>query len=237
MRPIPWSTAPAPSSTLLRFLRSQSESVCFFTANPRSASSGRRREFFDYPSPTIFDCASNPPPQANRFPSSARGLSTTTRRTATVEASILNLDCLFSRTRPSSSSSLQPPSRPPPVWLIRHRDFYNNQHARRPLSESFSWRAQSLLGGLSSGRKSKRKNTWKPDDLPPLASFLGDSSTDNTTSMLSLGRTPAPNKAANELKLRCTEFDECGNVTLVNGEFKKSELIAKVSHTLSASHI
>ena len=34
-------------------------------------------------------------------------------------------------------------------------------------------------------------------------------------------------KAANEQKLRCTEFDENGNVVLVNGEFKKSELIAK----------
>jgi magnesium transporter len=34
-------------------------------------------------------------------------------------------------------------------------------------------------------------------------------------------------KAANEPRLRCTEFDGNGNVTLVNGEFKKSELIAK----------
>lgn len=34
-------------------------------------------------------------------------------------------------------------------------------------------------------------------------------------------------KAPNELRLRCTEFDINGNVTLVNGEFKKSELIAK----------
>ncbi|MCJ1251193.1 magnesium ion transporter [Trapelia coarctata] len=37
----------------------------------------------------------------------------------------------------------------------------------------------------------------------------------------------AVGKAPNELKLRCTEFDENGKVTLVNGEFKKSELIAK----------
>lgn len=35
-------------------------------------------------------------------------------------------------------------------------------------------------------------------------------------------------RAANELKMRCTELDEHGNVTLVSGEFKKSELIAKV---------
>jgi magnesium transporter len=54
--------------------------------------------------------------------------------------------------------------------------------------------------------------------MPPLASFLDDSA--------SPGRVA---KASNEPRLRCTEFDEHGNVTLVNGEFKKSELIAKVS--------
>jgi hypothetical protein len=36
-------------------------------------------------------------------------------------------------------------------------------------------------------------------------------------------------KASNELRIRCTEFDKNGDVTLVNGEFRKSELIAKVS--------
>ncbi|KAL8732360.1 MAG: hypothetical protein Q9166_002758 [cf. Caloplaca sp. 2 TL-2023] len=42
----------------------------------------------------------------------------------------------------------------------------------------------------------------------------------------SFGRSKA-GKAANELRLRCTEVNENGDVTLVNGEFKKSELIAK----------
>lgn len=51
----------------------------------------------------------------------------------------------------------------------------------------------------------------------PLSSFLDESA--------GLGRIAKP---VNELKLRCTEFDENGRVTLVNGEFKKSELIAKV---------
>jgi magnesium transporter len=41
-----------------------------------------------------------------------------------------------------------------------------------------------------------------------------------------LGRIVKPN---NSLKLRCTEFNENGDVTLVNGEFRKSELIAKYS--------
>lgn len=61
--------------------------------------------------------------------------------------------------------------------------------------------------------------------LPPLASFL-DASTPRQRIL----------KAANEPRLRCTEFDEHGNVTLVNGEFKKSELIAKVRCLLLNSH-
>lgn len=49
--------------------------------------------------------------------------------------------------------------------------------------------------------------------------------------LFNLGRTLATK--INEPRLRCTEFDENGNVTLVNGEYRKSELIAKVplSHT------
>lgn len=37
-------------------------------------------------------------------------------------------------------------------------------------------------------------------------------------------------KAAAEPRLRCTEVDENGEVILVDGEFKKTELIAKVSN-------
>ncbi|KAF7717890.1 Uncharacterized protein PECH_002710 [Penicillium ucsense] len=50
--------------------------------------------------------------------------------------------------------------------------------------------------------------------------------TDEGTELFNLGRGLAA-KASNELRLRCTEFDKSGNVTLVNGEFRKSELIAK----------
>jgi len=46
----------------------------------------------------------------------------------------------------------------------------------------------------------------------------------------------ASSRPGNDQKLRCTEFDENGNVVLVNGEFKKTELIAKVSH-FSCLHI
>ena len=55
--------------------------------------------------------------------------------------------------------------------------------------------------------------------LPPLAGFLDDNA----------GLGGRIIKPSNDLKLRCTEFDENGNVTLVNGEFRKSELIQKYS--------
>jgi len=80
-----------------------------------------------------------------------------------------------------------------------------------PLRDNF-WRklrpASRKNGGRSLGQ----------DDLPPLQGFLDDDA----------GLGGRIIKPSSELKLRCTEFDENGNVTLVNGEFRKSELIAKV---------
>ena len=70
----------------------------------------------------------------------------------------------------------------------------------------------------------------KARELPPLPSFLDD--TGGTT----LGRTKAA-KPGSELKLRCTEIDKNGNVITVNGEFKKSELIAKVWTTLPLGYL
>lgn len=53
---------------------------------------------------------------------------------------------------------------------------------------------------------------------------------DTAEGMFNIGRGLAA-RASNELRIRCTEFDNNGNVTLVNGEFRKLELIAKVSLT------
>ncbi|KAJ6003120.1 hypothetical protein N7451_005667 [Penicillium sp. IBT 35674x] len=49
---------------------------------------------------------------------------------------------------------------------------------------------------------------------------------EGTDGIFNIGRGLAA-KASNELRIRCTEFDNNGNVTLVNGEFRKLELIAK----------
>lgn len=72
--------------------------------------------------------------------------------------------------------------------------------------------------GIWRQRKGRESAPLEPNDLPSPLTGLSDEHS-------SLGRVL---KSGNELKLRCTEFDETGRVTLVNGEFKKSELIQKV---------
>ena len=85
--------------------------------------------------------------------------------------------------------------------------------ARRWFSSSATRSLFEFLG-LGGRRATAGPNTGH--SLPPLASFLDDNQAP--------GRILKP---SNELRIRCTEFDEHGNVTLVNGEFKKQELIAK----------
>jgi len=193
---------PAPSPTLLKFLKSQSEGICFFSPNPRPG--------------FIFDHAA---PRAPLRPSvvskpSARRLSTSTRRNATVEAGFVNLDFLWPR-----STKLQPV--PQSQFILRQKA----SHARYPSAYRASstgwhdWR-QKLWGRNKKGHK-----PLQPDDLPE--TFYPRE--DGSESMFSLGRSISA-KAAAQPKLRCTELDEDGNVVLASGEFKKSELIAKVHH-------
>ncbi|ODA78582.1 hypothetical protein RJ55_05964 [Drechmeria coniospora] len=61
----------------------------------------------------------------------------------------------------------------------------------------------------------------KPDDLPSHENF------DNSGSSMFNSRRVMAAKAMLEPRLRCTEVDEDGKVILVDGEFKKTELIAK----------
>jgi magnesium transporter len=78
-----------------------------------------------------------------------------------------------------------------------------------------------------------RNNVWgifgakKPQEPPAPRAYTSPLSNvmDDSGSLNSLGRHM---RSANELKMRCTELDENGHVTMVSGEFKKSELTAKV---------
>ncbi|THZ29321.1 cora-domain-containing protein [Aureobasidium pullulans] len=87
---------------------------------------------------------------------------------------------------------------------LKHRDFWNSAVKSRWQKP---WQARQ-----------KKTAPLQPNDLPPLPRLLDDAGA------ASLGRIVKP---TNELRMRCTEFDGEGKVTLVNGAFKKSELIAK----------
>lgn len=192
---------PAPSSGLLRFLRSQIEDTCFFLPNS-----------------TISQQHSTPKAKKllyrttrSRFPSSIRSFGTSQRSQATVEASFLDLN--FLKTSPRSDNPIAqqstaiPASSSPRDWSrppIRHASTDDRPLLRR------LWQ-----------NKGEGHPALKDGDLPPPPNFLDE------TNGTSLGRSKA-GKGANELRLRCTEINENGDVTLVNGEFKKSELIAKV---------
>lgn len=192
---------PAPSSGLLRFLRSQVEDTCFFSPNSnlsRRHSTPKVKKLFQRKT-------------CSGFPSSVRSFGTSQRRQATVEASFFNLDFLKNSPRSdnpiASQSNATPASSSPREWsrpTIRHASTDDRPFLRR------------LWPNRGAGNPA-----LKDGDLPPLPSFLDE------TNGTSLGRSKA-GKAANELRLRCTEINENGDVTLVNGEFKKSELIAKV---------
>lgn len=88
------------------------------------------------------------------------------------------------------------------------------------------WNSATKLRWQKPWQQARPKKTapLQPNDLPPLPRLLDDAGA------ASLGRIVKP---TNELRMRCTEFDGDGKVTLVNGAFKKSELIAKVESAIT----
>lgn len=95
-----------------------------------------------------------------------------------------------------------------PKTFVRH-----TSTARRPLLRRLFDLRRSKAAECNSGRSQKLG--------------LAD---DGTEGIFNIGRGLAA-KASNELRIRCTEFDNNGNVTLMNGEFRKLELIAKVGYS------
>ncbi|PYI21732.1 cora-domain-containing protein [Aspergillus violaceofuscus CBS 115571] len=184
----------APSASLLRFLRSQSESL-FFTTNPTACGQTR------------------PPP---RVPS-LRNLTNNCNRVGTppsqepLQASLLPLPSFSVRGRGGARCRTSfTPSLATPTFHVP------NAQPSRPIST----KDRPLFRRLLDWRRSKAAESNKYACSPP--TLIGD----GTEPGFTLGRGLAA-KATNEPRLRCTEFDSNGNVTLVNGEFKKSELIAK----------
>lgn len=92
------------------------------------------------------------------------------------------------------------------------------------LGAQYDWAAISWPPGDPSDARPPR-----PGDLPR---GVGDG---ENSSMFNKRRQLTQKAAALDPRLRCTEVDELGNAILVDGEFKKSELIARVGGALLAS--
>lgn len=233
MSSLPLRKPAAPSSTLLKFLRAQAQGSPFFSANHHLHAPARHL-------------------QARGDHAAQLGCAGSTTRSMTscapsLEASLLpSLSSFFPRRRREGNSNASdhheqheptissprpitsPHSSPPSIRSASTSSQGDNSHSSERWRE---WRSGLGRWGRLFGGKQRSRDapTLQPNDLPQLSGFLDDGP--------SLGRVVRP---VNELKLRCTEFDEKGNVTLTNGEFKKSELIAKVRlhlpHTALYNH-
>lgn len=206
MKPASRLTVPVPSSSLLRFLHFQSEQVCYFT--PSSSPQSYQYQRTKVP----------PHNTTHTLPAASRKLTTTSCRQATVESTLFNLDFL----RPPSQ---QTPSRLPVLTTKNSPGPLSPSSNHSDILRHASTDTRPLLKRFWKQRQRQEKANPNLGEKPPLPSFLEDSRG------TSLGRRKT-GKGGNELKLRCTEFDENGNVTLMDGEFKKSELIAKVYTSL-----
>lgn len=207
----------APSSSVIRYLRAQNKSASFFTQNhaPKDCLYRHRRERPLAPSSIA--------PQSRRHATSAA---------LPLESSLGTfLQSWWSSKAGSFARPTRPASSPTSNQLQPSTQYHSRPYARSQSTihtgerERNKERASKLAKFWS--RHMRPRTPLEPNDLPERSGFLDDG----------LGR---PLRPANELKLRCTEFDENGNVVLVNGEFRKTELIAKViqgDHLFERKHV
>ena len=138
-------------------------------------------------------------------------------------------DGVESRSTALGMTSPPKTSAPSSPWPTRSvsRPCLSNQRSGVFVARPFSTTARTsgIWEHLWRAKRQQVEAQLRTQDLPPLASFLDENSLS--------GRALKP---ANDMRLRCTEFDEKGDVTLVNGEFKKSELIAKVRSLVTSAN-
>ncbi|KAL8644304.1 MAG: hypothetical protein Q9210_007320, partial [Variospora velana] len=192
---------PVPSLNVLSFLRSQVDELHYFSPNTKIQGSLCA---------LIRLRACSRRNIRGRFSLAIRNFKDNQSCPTTLESSLLNLGFLR-----SSLSRKQLVPRNPCASAATQRQCSCRWTSARHASTGEPHLLRRLWG---KGRTAHAATTT--EDLPPLPSFLDDNGG------TSLGKKKA-GKAANELRLRCTEINENGDVTLVNGEFKKSELIAK----------
>ncbi|KAG6235310.1 magnesium ion transporter [Claviceps purpurea] len=194
----PTLNSPVPSRTLLRFLKSQSDAA--FSTH---GSLGSHR------------LASTSVCRRDRATYAAKAFKA---RSLTTTASPLTCPTArpgFPARHPTRHQRLHSPT---PETFCRNSFCTTATAGKQSDAKSrpnLSW--QEKLWGSSAKNGSK---PLKPDDLPQHDSF------EQGSSMFASRRILA-SKAALEPRLRCTEVDEHGKVILADGEFKKTELIAR----------
>jgi magnesium transporter len=142
---------------------------------------------------------------------SRRYLSSSARQCAKPQTSFI--DDLWPRHRETCQALPPPRTHPPPSPSPRHAS--NSAHPGW-LHRIFRHRQ-----AISKAAESNRRNGQTG------ASQGNQPYEDTSAQLFNLSRTLSRASPGADLKLRCTEFDANGSVTLVAGEFKKSELIAK----------
>lgn len=194
---------PVPSAGLLRFLRSQSENLSFFSPN-------------NAPAPGIRHVTRRAWCAAKRRAQEYSRLNQTLhcQRGEPLQAGILDLNSLL-QPRSSRASPGSRVKNPKLSSQARIGVRYACTDEKKTTKQT-TW--QERIWGMGSRKPAK---PLEPDDLPN-----GDGDGENN-SMFNIRR-QLSQKAALEPRLRCTEVDETGNVIVVDGEFKKSELIARV---------
>ncbi|KAI1140875.1 cora-domain-containing protein [Hypoxylon sp. FL0543] len=193
--------SPVPSIALLRFLRLQSENLSFFSPN--------------------HNCTARLTQATRRVLCVARkrqrvllqGVwAADSPQNASLQAGLLDLSPLIQTERYRAPKNIRQKSFP---YFVPNIGLRYNSSDRPPAPCKQTWREK--IWGFGTRQSSK---PLEPDDLPD-----GDGGGDNN-SMFNTRR-QLSQKAALEPRLRCTEVDENGNVIVVDGEFKKSELIAR----------
>lgn len=201
---------PVPSLGLLRFLRSQTENLAFFSPShgPAAALGPASRG-------VLCAAAARKPLRASRSAAAAD-------HPVCLQASLFDLERLL--------PTRTPPAAPPPTRRLRRPQPFAAPAALAAPRWSSTDRAappgpagwEKRPWGRSGGTRKTHDSALKPDDLP-------ESDGDGENNSMFNKRRQLSAKAALEPRLRCTEVDEHGDAVLVDGEFKKSELVARVS--------
>ncbi|RMZ92593.1 hypothetical protein DV736_g163, partial [Chaetothyriales sp. CBS 134916] len=141
-------------------------------------------------------------------PRPQRPLSTSSARGGAAKKQSTLIDDLWPRHRDVCKSLPPPRSHPPPA--SQSRSASHSAASRQSWLRRWWYRRQQHV---SNGQQSVPFDSQSYDDA--------------TAQLFNLNRALSRSPSGGDLKLRCTEFDAHGSVTIVAGEFKKSELIAK----------